>query len=105
MDLDKELLEIAPCPWCKVTPKFKMYLNDLTWRPHLKCEYAYCPVNPVSKCVNIRKTQKYSALAIRDKIHIMVSQWNIHNPCKAYEGMVFEYEKIAREERERDGFR
>lgn len=97
-------IEIKPCPWCKKTPSFCMFLNDLTWTPRLECNNI-CNVSPKSKYVPIRKKQKYNAEIIKEKIIRMIMMWNENSPINAYEALSFDFEKIADEEAKRDGFR
>jgi len=99
----REVLAIAPCPWCKKTPKFIMYLSDRTWLPKLTCVNDKCLVQPCSKSVPIRKKQKFNKEVIREKISLMISRWNIDNPLKAVEGCEFDWEEISHEESTRSG--
>lgn len=93
--------EVCPCPWCKVTPKFCMDLDAITWVPHLECINSLCNVQPKSKYVSIRKTSKTSPPMLLEKMKTLFGRWNNNNPVKAYEAMEFDFEEIVRKEAER----
>lgn len=98
LQMNKEILSLRPCPWCKRTPRFSMYLNQITWTPTLRCEYHKCQVKPESQHVNIRKGQKYDPSAIRQKIIRLFNSWNTGNDYTAYEGKEFDWVEIAKNE-------
>ncbi len=87
----KEIIAIKPCPWCKKTPRFTMWLNKEIWLPHLECINSTCNVNPKSKYVPIRKRQKKSISIIEMKIKKCILNWNEFNPCEAYEALEFNF--------------
>jgi hypothetical protein len=100
----EEIVAVCPCPWCRKTPVFQMYMiKEETWTPNLKCINEKCLVQPISKYIPIRKKQKYSSVIIGVKIKNMIKQWNQENPYPAYEGLVFDFDKVAEEERKRRG--
>jgi hypothetical protein len=101
----KDIIPISCCPWCKKLPTFKMYRSLSTWVPKLECQNSECTVRPVSQYVPIRKKQKYNWVQIRSKIYNMIDLWNHNHPYKPTHGFEFDFEEIANEERERDGFR
>lgn len=94
----KIVIPIAPCPWCRKTPKFRMYLALTTWTPKLQCENEKCLVKPESKYISIRKKQRYNPEIIKQKIEKMISQWNTNAPYNPYEGFEFDFEEIAAKE-------
>jgi len=97
----KRTYPIKPCPWCKKTPKFHMYLSNPTWLPEFRCENSDCLVNPKSKYVPIRNTSKKNAESMRIRIEKMINRWNEHNPIEAYEGLIFDFEEIVENELKR----
>ena len=90
---------IRPCPWCKYTPKFIMYLDKPTWLPRFRCISECCTVNPESKYVPIRKTSKTCPIRLQEKIEKLIYMWNQNNPIPAREGVEFDFEKIIQEEK------
>jgi hypothetical protein len=100
MDISqKRIFAIKPCPWCKKTPTFYMILDRDTWLPQLKCLNGACDVQPFSKYIPIRKDQKYSAPIIHVKIQDMIKKWNDNNPMTATEGIEFNFQEIADNEK------
>ena len=95
----KVVIPVCPCPWCRATPSFVMWLDDQTWTPKLICNNRNCWVQPESQYVPIRKQQIFRADVIKRKIEQMIDNWNKTNPIAAYEGMEFDFDKIAEDEK------
>lgn len=96
--IQKEILSLKPCPWCKLTPHLQMFFTDDTWLPQIKCINDLCDVMPISKYVPIRNKQKYNPLVLREKIRKVFFLWNQSNPIEAYEGKEFDYNQICYDE-------
>jgi hypothetical protein len=96
----KHLYAIKPCPWCKKTPRFYMFLGHRnspieTWLPEIQCRSDDCKVQPKSKYVAIRKNQKINSIIIKEKIEKAIANWNDNNPMIAIEGIELDFDKIS----------
>jgi hypothetical protein len=101
-NMSKTTYPLKPCPWCKTTPKFKMYYGVLnkpqeTFLPEVYCENVSCKVNPKSKYVAIRKLQRFNPLILKNKIERAIENWNSGNEYQAKEGIQLDFEEIAKE--------
>lgn len=99
----KHLYPIKPCPWCKKTPRFYMFLGHLnapveTWLPEIQCRGEGCKVHPKSKYIPIRKKQKANPIIIKEKIEKVIAYWNDDNPMIATEGIELDFEKIVKDQ-------
>jgi hypothetical protein len=92
----KQVYPIKPCPWCKTTPKFLMFLDKQTWTPKFLCSNSKCLVRPESQYVSIRKTSKTNPERLKNKIEKLINSWNEGNPINAYEGLEFDFEEISK---------
>ena len=85
---------IKVCPWCYQTPSFDFALDDDTWLLKIKCRNEICKVNPQSKYVPVRKTQKSEYPKLRQKIELCFMNWNDSLGTKAKDAFNIDYPKI-----------
>lgn len=82
---------IKPCPWCKVTPRLVIPVNDAgTWNAKISCEgYAprtasnqghRCAISPTTRIVGIRNTTKILFYPFVKKVGRLLWLWNEGNP-------------------------
>ena len=83
-------LILKPCPWCKKTPELEMPIPDDTWCWNIQCRNPSCAVNPKSKHVSIRNTNKTQFFSFHGKVEKLVLGWNYGNLCKPYEKKVID---------------
>lgn len=88
---------LKPCPWCKHTPTLHMLYDLETWIPQIKCFNLSCRVQPFSKYVPIRKTQKSNPEIIKAKIEKVIGYWNDGNPYIAKEGIELNFGLISKQ--------
>ncbi len=85
---------LKPCTWCKKTPDIWMPIGEDTWVWEIRCGNPKCAVNPKSKHVSIRNTNKTQFLPFHGKVERLVCTWNYGNDCKPYEKKVINLEKV-----------
>lgn len=97
-DFFYEILAICPCPWCKKTPRFWIFMGSgETYLIEIECINENCSVKPKGKIVPIRKSQKKSPNEIQQRIIRCLNFWNKDNPIPAYEAIKISPQKIAAE--------
>ena len=73
---------IKPCPWCKKTPRLSLGTDRYEEAPFvwfISCCNDGCMVNPSTKAITIRKTQRYNVGIMYYKIRKLIDLWNTGN--------------------------
>lgn len=93
----KKQFPLKVCPWCGLTPRFIMHTPlEETWIPRIECWNDNCSVQPKSKYVPIRKSQRANASIIKSKIEKVVDFWNSGDLFFKNEGFELDFEEISR---------
>src|SRR5271167_3430894 len=98
--MPKHIYPLKPCPWCRKTPKFYMFLGaggqkQETWLPEIHCSNYECSMVAKTKYIPIRKKQKKDPVVIKEKLERLIARWNDNNPLIATEGIELDFIEIA----------
>lgn len=89
------------CPWCGTTGSFRLDCNEKVYEKNflvkIYCNNVKCNVQPCTKVIAIRKSQRKKVDWISKKIQMVVDIWNHGNMDYKGEGFCVDLEKIVKD--------